>query len=142
MAVMLRPEAALQPLAMEDESEPSLLVGAPGIVDRLPGALVPQHDGAAAILPSGYNALEASVFQGMVFDMNSEPFVGRIEAGAFGDRPALGRAVELEPEVVMQPGRVVLLDQIAQPACPSLADRCAFRLRGLREVALGMIALE
>jgi hypothetical protein len=78
----------------------------------------------------------------MVFDMNSEPFVGRIETGAFRDRPALERAVELEPEVVMQTGRVVLLDQIAQLACPRLADPSAFGLLGLREVALGMIAIE
>ena len=42
---------ALQPLAVEDESEPSLLVGGPGIADRLPSAHVPQHDGAPAILP-------------------------------------------------------------------------------------------
>ena len=74
--------------------------------------------------------------------MDSKPFVGRIEAGAFGDRPALERAVEFEPEVVMQTGRVVLLDQITQLACLCLADRCAFRFLGLREVAPGMIALE
>ena len=74
--------------------------------------------------------------------MDSKPFVGRIEAGAFGDRPELKRAVEFEPEIVMQTGRVVLLDQIAQLACPSLPDRCAFRLLSLGEVALGMIALE
>jgi hypothetical protein len=67
----------------------------------------------------------------MVLDMDSKPFVGRIEAGAFGDRPALKRAVEFEPEVVMQTGRVVLLDQIAQLTCPSLAGGCAFRLLGL-----------
>jgi hypothetical protein len=67
----------------------------------------------------------------MVFDMDSKPFVGRIEAGAFGDRPALERAVKLQAEVIMQTGRVVLLDQIAQLACPRLADRCAFRLLGL-----------
>ena len=53
---------ALQPLAVEDESKPALLVGGPGIADRLPGALVPQHDGAAAILPFGDSALEASIF--------------------------------------------------------------------------------
>jgi hypothetical protein len=74
--------------------------------------------------------------------MNSEPFVGRIETGAFRDRPALERAVELEPEVVMQTGRVVLLDQLAQLVCPRLADPSAFGLLSLREVALGMIALE
>jgi hypothetical protein len=59
--------------------------------------------------------------------MDSKPFVGRIEPRAFGDHPALKRAVEFEPEVVMQTGRVLLLDQIAQLACPSLADRCAVR---------------
>jgi hypothetical protein len=37
--------------------------------------------------------------------MDSKPFVGRIEAGAFGDRPAFKRAVEFEPEIVMQTGR-------------------------------------
>ena len=53
---------ALQALAVEDESEPSPLVAGPGIADGLPGALVPQHDGAAAILPFGDSALEASIF--------------------------------------------------------------------------------
>src|ERR1700742_565340 len=78
----------------------------------------------------------------MVFDMDCKPFVGWIEAGAVGNSPALECAVELEPEVVMQTGRVVLLDQVAQLACPRQAACGAFGLLSLRDVTLGMIAIE
>src|ERR1700753_430578 len=67
--------------------------------------------------------------------------IGRIKARALGDRPALERAIELEPEVVMQAGRLVLLNQIAQIDC-ARTDRGALRLVCRREVALGMISLE
>jgi hypothetical protein len=67
--------------------------------------------------------------------------IGRIKARALGDRAALERAIELEPEVVMQAGRLVLLNQIAQIDC-ARTDRGALRLVCRREVALGMISLE
>jgi hypothetical protein len=48
----------------------------------------------------------------MIFDVNRKALVCRVEARALGDRPALECAVQLQAEIVMQPARGVLLDQI------------------------------
>ncbi|MCY1188357.1 hypothetical protein D9M73_294560 [compost metagenome] len=43
-----------------------------------------------------------------------------VQGRPLGDRPALEGAVELQPEVVMQPGGIVLLDAELQGVCFSL----------------------
>lgn len=64
----------------------------------MPRAFIPQHDVAAAILTFRDGAFKAAVFEGMIFDVHGEALVGRIETWAFGDRPAVERAVELKTE--------------------------------------------
>ena len=59
------------------------------IAHRLPGALVPQHHRAAAVLALGDRALELAVVERMVLDVHGEALVGRIGRGPLGDRPAL-----------------------------------------------------
>ena len=64
--------------------------------------------------PFGNGAFEIAVIERMVFDLDREPLVTRIERRTFGDRPGFEDAVELEPQIVMQPRRVVLLDHKAK----------------------------
>ena len=79
------------------------------------------------------------VFDGVILDMDGEPLVVGIEARAARDRPALHDAVEFEPQVVVQPGRVMLLDDIAVAARARLA---AARLGGNIELALFAVSFE
>ncbi len=77
---------------------------------RVPGALVPDHDGAAAVLAFGDDALEAAVLHGVVFDLHGEAAVAGVVAGAFGDGPGFEHAVPAEAEVVVQVRGGVFLD--------------------------------
>ena len=72
--------------------------------------MIPEHDGAAAVLACGDDSLEAAVFHGVIFDLDGEAFVGGDVAGAFGDGPAFEDAVPAEAEVVVEVGGGVLLD--------------------------------
>jgi len=55
---------------------------------RPPTALVPDHDGAAAVLTLRDDAFEATVLEGMIFDFDGEAALGGVVAGALGDGPA------------------------------------------------------
>ena len=77
---------------------------------RVPGALVPDHDGAAAVLAFGDDAFEAAVLHGVVFDLHGEAAVAGVVAGALGDGPGFEDAVPAEAEVVVQMRGGVLLD--------------------------------
>src|ERR1700757_4661947 len=102
--------APVQLLAVKLELEMALLQAPVRISDRRPRAIVPDDDRAAAILALGDRALKISIFEGMILDRDRKAFFARIEARAAGDRPALQDAVQRQPEVVMQPRGVVLLD--------------------------------
>src|SRR5689334_19884855 len=100
------------------------------IVLRRPGAMVPDHHGAAAVLALGNDALELVVFDRMIFDVDGEALVARHEARTARHRPAHHHTVEFQPEIVMQPGRIVFLDDVAEAL---LASRGATRLGGFAE---------
>src|SRR5690606_3172896 len=76
----------------------------------------------------------------MVLDVDGEALLARHQAGALGDRPALQHAVHLQAQVVVQPPRRVLLDQVAVAARRLLLP--AARLRRLLEIALLAVGLE
>ena len=104
---------ALELGAVEDELQRAVAqagvdVGVGGL--RLPGALVPDHDGAAAVLALGDDAFEAAVLHGVVFDLHGEALVGDDVAGALGDGPGFEDAVPAEAEVVVEVRGGVLLD--------------------------------
>src|SRR5690606_7896426 len=61
-----------------------------------------------------------------------------IERGALGNGPARQHAVDLEAEIVVQAGGVVLLDDELQVAAAPGRD-LAGRLGGLSEIALGVV---
>src|SRR5262249_26031485 len=105
-------------LAMQPELEVPFLVGALGIEvlvlaverERLPGAAVPEEDGAAAVLALRDDPLEVAVVDGVVLDVDGEALLAGVEARPLGHRPALQDPVELEAEVVVEAAGVVLLD--------------------------------
>ena len=81
--------AAPQPLAVQPELELALLEARAGVVaERLPGAGVPQHHRAAAVLAPGDRALEVAVLDGMVLDVDGQPADLGVEAGSLGHGPA------------------------------------------------------
>src|SRR4030095_9968131 len=126
--------AALQLLAVEAELQLAGPVTRLRVADRFPGAAVPDDDVAGAVLARGNRALAPRVIERMVLDVHRHPLVGRVEARALGHRPALQRALELEPEVVVQTAGGVLLDHERERWAD--ARLAALRLAGDAEVAL------
>ena len=133
--------------AVEDELERAVAqagvdVGVGGL--RLPGALVPEHDGAAAVLALGDDAFEAAVLHGVVFDLDGEALVRDDVAGALGDGPGLEDAVPAEAEVVVEVRGGVLLD--AEGELRAVGSSCDFAAAagfgGDVEVAHGAVARE
>ncbi|KAG1251901.1 hypothetical protein G6F68_012041 [Rhizopus microsporus] len=102
--------AALHFRALQLEFQVPVAVALARIADRHPAALVPDDDLAGAVPALGYLAFELGVREGMIFHLHGHALDGGIVAGALGHRPALHRAVQLQPEVIMQPAGPVLLD--------------------------------
>ncbi len=126
--------AATKLVAVQREFQIALLESFFGIV-RYPIATVPELHRAAAILALRNGAFEIAVIQRMIFHLHRQPLVVRIERGAARDRPGFEDAVELQPEIVMQPGRSVLLDH--EPPAPGRRyPGLAARLRGFFEIPL------
>ena len=69
--------------------------------DRFPCSVVPQHDGAAAILALGDGALEPGIVERMVLGPHSQPLVIRIGTGPARDGPAQENAVQLQSEIIV-----------------------------------------
>ena len=97
---------------MQAKLQAPLPVARSRVADRLPSAPVPEHDRAAAVLPLGDDTFEASVLDRVVLDVHREPLGRRVHTGTLGNGPTLERAVELEPEVVVQPPCGVLLNHV------------------------------
>ena len=113
------------------------------IAMRDPLALVPDDHRTGAVLALGDDALERGVVERVVLDMDGQPLLRRVEARPARHRPAPQHAVMLQPEIVVQPRRIVLLDD--EDAAGRLRRRAALlaaRLAGGAEIALGVILLE
>ena len=80
------------------------------VANRMPTAFVPDDDLAGAVLAGRYRAFKTGIGNRMVFDVHRHALVMGVEAGPFWNRPAFHRAIEFQPEVVMQPGCPVLLN--------------------------------
>src|SRR5262249_30842168 len=106
---------------------------------RNPSSFVPQHHRAAAIFSLGDRPLESTIIEWMVLDVHGQALFIGIDARALRHSPALENAVELEPEVPVQPRRVVLLDDEAIALALELSPA---RLLRLREVALAVVGLD
>src|SRR5215471_710742 len=133
--------SAVELLAVEGELEIAVPVAFVRIAHGLPGPAVPHHHGATTVLALRNDALEAAVFERMILHLHGEALVGRVEARALGHRPALERAVELEPEIVMEMAGCVLLDHEGQirRSAPAGPRALARRLGSGLEVPLATI---
>ena len=119
--------AAAQFFAVEHEIEVTFGISPVRIAFGKPASAIPDHHRAAAIFALRNGAFERVVFDRMVFDMDGKALFGGVETRAARDRPAFHDAVEFETEVIMQPTRGMLLDDITVAAAGRLA---AARLRG------------
>src|SRR5262249_20145085 len=81
---------------------------------------------------------EIAVLQRMVFDLDRQTLVRWIERGPFGHRPGLEDAAVLEPQIIVQTARRVLLDDKAGVFGPADLGPAA-GLRRLCEIALGLV---
>src|SRR5690606_29805697 len=109
------------------------------VLDGLPGAEIPEHHRAAAVLTLGNGTLEGRVVEWMILGADGETLVGGGGAGAARHGPAFEHAFIFEAEIVMQPGRIVLLHH--EYAARSRA-RTARGFAGLGEIALGAVFVE
>src|SRR5262249_18997903 len=101
---------AVQFLTVEDEAQAA---SAQTIGDRdfgiypvcdgawLVSPLVPDHDVARAIVPLRDDSFKGAVLPGMVFDLDCQPLVGRVERRPLGDGPTLHDAAQLQAQIVM-----------------------------------------
>jgi hypothetical protein len=86
-------------------------------------------------LPLGNGAFEIAVIERMILHFDREPLVMGIERRALRHRPGLEDTVELEPQIVMQPARIMLLDH--EPPLLRGRNRCvATGFGGLLEIPL------
>ncbi len=108
---------AVQLLAVQRELELARLVHLARLrfaAVRLPRAAIPDDHAARAVVAFRYLTFERAVFERMVLDMHRKPLHRRVQARTFRHRPGFQRAVEFEPEVVMQASGVVFLDHIRE----------------------------
>src|SRR5262245_37149633 len=125
---------------MQLEVELAVRETAVGIAERHPVAAIPDHHRARAVLGLRNLAFERRIFERMILGPYGEPAVLRIVARLLRHRPALQHAVVLEPEVIVQPRRVVPLDDELQLAAGP-APRAA-RLGRSTKVALALVRIE
>ena len=79
-------------------------------------AAVPHHHRTSAVLSLGYHPFKPAVIKRMVLSLHGEALIRGIERRTFRHGPRLQRAVNLEAEIVVQPGGVMLLNHEAIPA--------------------------
>ena len=80
------------------------------LLDELVGAAVPDLDRPGAVLALRDLALESGVLERVVLHVDGEVLLARLQRNTLRHGPGRERAVPLEPEVVVQPPRVVALD--------------------------------
>ena len=106
-------------------------------------ALVPDLDRAGAVLALRDLALELRVLDRVVLDVDGEVLLAGLERHALRHRPGRERAVALEAEVVVEPARVVALDDEDRLAASPAASRPSAKGSGrLLRVALAPVLLQ
>ena len=77
----------------------------------------------------------------MILDLHRKPLVVGVERGTFGHSPGLEDPIELQPQVVVQVRRRMLLDDETKTLC-LLDFGVAARLCRLRKVSFGTVFCE
>src|SRR6266704_1041324 len=108
---------------------------------REPVTSIPEQHRAATVFTLGNRALEVTVVERMIFDLDGEPLVCGIEGGTPGNRPRLEYPIEIKSKVVVQPPGGMLLNDKAQTFGRGYRARTA-GLSGFLEVALGAISAQ
>ena len=106
------------------------------LLDEVVRAVVPDLDGAGAVLALRDLAFEVPVLDRVVLDVHGEMLLAGLERRALGNGPARERAVSLQAEVVVQPAGVVALDDEDRLLAALLR---AEGLRRLLRVALALV---
>jgi hypothetical protein len=130
----------VQPLALDHELEfAGLELGLGRFAPlRRPIAAIPELYGPTAVLALGDGPFEVAIVERMVLDLDRQPSVVGIERGPARHRPGLEHPVQLQAQVVVQPGGGMLLDDEAQTV-GRRDGRHAARLQRQFEVALGLV---
>src|SRR5262249_2554501 len=110
--------SAVQFFSVQVEFEVPFPVALLRIAQRLPRAFIPEHHRAATVLSLGNRALKATILKRMVFYLHRETLICRVDVWTFGHGPALEPPAELEPKVVMQMRRIMLLNDVRKPLRP------------------------
>ncbi len=124
---------------MQRDVEVTLRKSLFGVDGGVPLSAIPHDHRPAAIFALGDVALEIEVLHRMILGANREPLFADDQARPACHRPALERTAELEPQIVVQPPGVVLLDD-ELPAVALAAFRLGFRRA--TEIALLPVVLE
>jgi hypothetical protein len=122
------------PPAFEAEDD---LVVAPLL--QLVGAAVPDRHRAGPVLALRDLALEGHVLERVVLGVDGLAVFARVERDAVRHRPGGGDALVLQPQVPVQAGRVVLLDDEARRALALAAALARRRLLRLAEVPFAFV---
>src|SRR2546426_142337 len=101
------------------------------VPERAEPAAVPDDRRPRAVAALGDHTLEVGVLEGMVLDVDGQALFAVADRRALGHRPAREHAVDLEPQIVAEPPRRVLVDdeQVAVRR-PAVAKRLG-RTRGV-----------
>src|SRR5437763_3195492 len=97
---------SLEPLPMQPHGQPALAL----LLEQLIRAAIPDFDGPRAVVPLRDLTLDAPVLERMILDVHCEMLLAGLERNALRHRPRGEDAVALEAEVVVQPPRVVSLN--------------------------------
>src|SRR4029453_10407699 len=104
------------------------------------GAAVPNHHRAAAVVSFRNDAFEGFVFDRMILNFDRQMFFPLLPRKTFRDRPGFQDAFHLQAEIVMQPARIVFLDE--ETRCSSYSFRwrfATFWFSRFREIALSFV---
>src|SRR4029077_15522457 len=129
-----RPDT-FQPLARKPYRQPAVAL----LLEELVRAVVPDLDSPGTVLPSRDLAGERRVVERVILDVDRERLLADLERDPLRHGPGSERAATLEPEVVMEASRGVLLHDEDRRATGSASAK---GLRGLRGVAFASVGAE
>ena len=98
-----RPPAA-QLVALQVEEELALVQALQGILDGDPHPAVPHDHGARAVIAFRNDPLEVAVLEWVILHVHRKALVGGVRGRALGNRPRLQHPFHFEPQVPMEAG--------------------------------------
>ena len=126
----------MQPLAVELDREPAVSL----LLEQLVRAAIPDLDRAGSVLSRRDLALEVGVVERVILDVHGQMPLSCVLRDPLWHGPAGKRPVALEPQVVVQPARVVALHDEDRRASALAAP--TERLGGSLRIALAAVLLE